>query len=200
MFERTDDIDRIADGLWRFGQVIGAASNSAAGEVGLSQLQLGILTLLARRDQGETVGFFARYFMISAATVSDSIRVMEAKGLVTKSRETHDARSVRITITAEGRESVTRSSTALERLRRIVAGWDERKRSEILPAIIALIDGLQKQGAIPADRMCVACRYFAINCDPETPEAAYYCRLIDAPLRAIDLRVDCPEFELQPQP
>lgn len=200
MFDFSDDICRIADGLWRFGQVIGATSNSVACELGLSQLQLEVLTLLTRRDQGETVSFFARHFMISAATVSDSIRVMETKGLVTKSRARHDARSVRIAITGKGRELVTRSAIALERLRRIVAGWDERQRSEVLPAVIALIDGLQKQGAIPTDRMCVACRYFAINCDSETPEAAYYCRLIDAPLRTIDLRVDCPDFESQPQP
>lgn len=199
MLELPDDVGRIADGLARLGQVLGAMSNSASGGIGLSQLQLAILTLLALRDQGETVSFFARRFMITRATVSDSARVLELKGFVAKSRDRHDARSIRMTITEQGREAVTRSEIASEKLRRIVAGWDERRRAEVLPAIMALIDGLQKEGVIPADRMCMACRYFAINCDPKTPQAPYYCRFIDAPLGALDLRIDCPDFEPQPQ-
>lgn len=193
------DIVRISDGLLRLVQVLGAITNASAGVQGLSQLQLEILTLLAGRGTAETVGFFARRFRISDATVSDSLRVLESKGLVTKLRGHDDRRAVYVAITDAGREMVMRANVWTEKLRRIVSGWDEHRRAQVLPAVIELIEGLQKEGMIPVDRMCAACRYFAINCDTDSGSAPFFCRFIDAPLRTLDLRVDCPDFESQPQ-
>lgn len=197
MSRHPDDVARIADGLLRVAQVIGSLNTASAGALGLSALQLQMLQLLAQRSGSETVGFFARRFMISAPTVSDSLRVLESRGLVSKSRDSADARVVNVAITPEGREAVAAAAASAEKLKLLVAGWDEGRRAEILPALIDLIDGLQREGMIPVDRMCVACRYFAINCDTEGGSAPYFCRFINAPLRALDLRVDCPDFEPQ---
>lgn len=197
MCSHPDDVERIADGLLRLAQVIGSLNTATAGAQGLSALQLQMLQLLAQRDGSETVGFFARRFMISAPTVSDSLRVLESRGLVSKNRDRADARVVHVAITAAGREAAAIAAASAEKLQRLVAGWDERRRAEILPALIDLIDGLQREGMIPVDRICVACRYFAINCDTEGGSAPYFCRFINAPLRALDLRVDCLDFKPQ---
>ncbi len=189
---------QIADGLIRVAQVLGATIQSAAGLNGLSQLQLGILEVLAKRSEGMPVSDLARRFMISAATVSDSLRVLDAKGYVTKSRGSTDGRSVTVKITESGREVGATAMIWVEKLRRIIGEWDETRRAHVLPALISLIDGMQKEGMIPLDRMCVACRYFAINCDPAADAAQYYCRFIGAPLADNDLRVDCPDFARQP--
>ncbi|HWO56632.1 MAG TPA: MarR family transcriptional regulator [bacterium] len=197
MSNQPDNVERIADGLMRLAQVIGSLNTATAVARGLSALQLQMLQLLAQRGGSETVGFFARRFLIKASTVSDSLRVLESRGLVSKRRDHADARVVHIAITPEGREAVAIAAASAEKLKRLVAGWDEGRRAVILPALIDLIDGLQREGAIPVDRMCVACRYFAINCDTDGGSAPYFCRFINAPLRALDLRVDCPDFEPQ---
>lgn len=185
----------MSDGLLRISQILGGALNALAGSRGLSALQLQILWLLERRDGTETVGNLARRFMISAATVSDSLRVMAEKGLITKSRQRRDSRTVDVAITALGREAVAAATALHERLNRIIAEWDETRRIDLRAALFALIAGLQSDSPTLHDRMCVTCRHFAINCDLNSDSAPYYCRSLSGPLRATDLRFDCPLYE-----
>jgi DNA-binding MarR family transcriptional regulator len=179
--------------------MLAATMSSAASTRGLSQLQLEILSLLASRKSGQRVGSVARYFMISAATVSDSLRVLETKRLITKTRDPDDARSKMVTITDAGQVAASGFSVVIEKVRQIVSDWDEDRRAEVLPAVIAVIDGLRDEGTVRDDRMCTSCRYFAINCDLESHSAPYFCRFFDLPLQVRDLRVDCPDFKPQIQ-
>ena len=193
--DRDDDISKIATGLMRVSQVLGSQAMAAAGFSGLSALQVQILNDLISRGGPLTVSHFARRSQISTATVSDSIRVLTEKGLVAKVRDRADARSVLISITEKGRETAVESSIWTERLRRLVAEWEQDRQGEVLSALITIIDAFQKEGEISTDRMCVACRYFAINCEMGESAAPHYCRFFNTPLRAIDIRIDCPEFE-----
>ncbi len=193
----SDLKSRIATGVFRLAQILAATVSSAAAIRGVSQLQMEILALLADRKSGERVGSIARRFMISAATISDSLRVLEAKGLITKTRDRDDARSVLITITDAGRQATSAYAASIEKVLGIASEWDESRCAEVLPAVIALIDGLQKEGAAPVDRICTTCRHFAINCDLESQSAPYFCRFLDIPLQVTDLRIDCPDFEPQ---
>lgn len=188
---------RFAEGLVRLGQILAASMSAAAVSRGLSQLQLEILSCMLTRESGEPVGFLAKRFMISSATISDSLRVLQAKGLITKTRHPDDARSVLVMITVAGREAATEAVTVIERVSRIVADWDESRRAEMHPAICELINRLQKATASPVDRMCLTCLHFAINCDLEGNSAPYFCRAFNIPLREIELRIECGEFESQ---
>jgi len=185
----------VGDALLRFSQIVGGAVNALAGSRGLSALQLQILWLLDRRDGTETVGNLARRFLISAPTVSDSLRVMAEKGLITKSRQGRDSRAVDVAITALGREAVAATAELHERLNRIISAWDENRRTEIQTALFALIRGLQSDSPSFHDRMCVTCRHFAINCDIDSASAPYYCRSLSTPLRATELRFDCSLYD-----
>ncbi len=191
----SEDARRIADVFLRLSEVLGSAATTAARSQGLSALQLQIISLLARRGTSEPISYFARRFMISTATVSDSIRVLEQNGLVTKTRQKGDSRTVHVAITEIGREAVTSSAIWVENLRNIVAGWDERRRAEVFPALLEIIDGPRIEGMVPVDRMCVACRYLAINCDVGESAAPHYCRILNIRMQTLDLRLDCPEFE-----
>lgn len=151
--------------------------------------------MLTGRDSGVSVGFISRRFMISPATVSDSLRVLAGKGLIAKSRHESDSRAVMVTITESGRAVADRCSHGTKKLLRIVEGWDESRRAEALSLVFELIAGLQEEGKDFVDRMCAACRHFAINCDIEGGPAPYYCRSFGVPLKTVELRVDCPEFE-----
>lgn len=190
-----EDIGQIVVGLRRLSQVVGGRTSSTAVALGLSKLQSEILMFLEGRDSGLPIVLFARRFMISPATVSDSIRVLASKGLVAKNRQKGDARSVLVTITESGRMVAVSCIEGTEKLQRIVAGWDEGRRAQALSLMLELIAELQENEIEFSDRMCTSCRHFAINCDLEGGSAPYYCRSIGIPLKSIDLRVDCPVFE-----
>jgi DNA-binding MarR family transcriptional regulator len=188
-----DEIERTARGFNRLSQLLGSRASASAQITGLSALQAQILAELNSRTDSLSVGFFARRFQVSDATVSDSIRVLAGKGLVAKTRGKVDARAVFLTITEKGREAATASSSWMEPLGKLIAEWDQRKREEVLFALITLIAALQ--GEHGTDRICFSCRHFAINCDSHVESSPYFCRFFDAPLGGIDLRIDCSEFD-----
>jgi DNA-binding MarR family transcriptional regulator len=193
--DRGDDISKVATGLMRVSQVLGSQATAAAGFSGLSALQVQVLNDLISRGGPLTVSHFARRFQISTATVSDSIRVLTEKGLVAKVRDRADARAMLVSITEKGRETAVKSSIWTERLKRLVAEWEQNRQDEVLSALTAIIVAFQKEGVVSTDRICVACRYFAINCEMGESAAPHYCRFFNTPLRATDIRIDCPEFE-----
>ncbi len=73
----------------------------------ISGRQLAILGHLAETEQC-TAGALARYLFINESSLSEHIRKLKQKGLITKVRSEQDNRVVTVTITVEGRELVDR--------------------------------------------------------------------------------------------
>lgn len=187
--------NRVIAGILRLGELLGSSLTSAGNLHRLSSLQLQILSYLSTLGQTSSVGSIAIRLQISAATASDSLRVLAVKGLITKSRRPDDARGVEIGLSGRGREVVAHSAVLQLKLRKIVAGWDRTRHAEVLPAVLALINGLQRDPEESVDRICLGCEFFAINCETDGQSAPYFCRHFQSPLHAVDLRVDCPEFK-----
>lgn len=195
MLNTQDTESRLVQGILRLAKVVEARTSSIAVAQGISPLQLGILSFLAGRYSGVPVSVLARRFMVTLATVSDSLRVLEEKELVTKSRHPDDARLVLIAITDVGSEVGKASAAMADTVRRIVSDWNGNRRAEVFPAIVELIDGLRREEAAPVDRVCAGCRHFAINCESSSQSAPYYCRFYATPLHAVEMQIDCPDFE-----
>jgi DNA-binding MarR family transcriptional regulator len=179
----------------RLGELLGSGVTTAAVSQRMSALQLQILLHLSTPGQTSSVGGIAKRFQVSDATASDSIRVLAAKGLVVKSRRPGDARGVEVGITERAREVVARIQIPSVKLMDVVAGWDQGRHAEVLPAVLELIDSLQRDGEGYVDRICPGCKFFAINCETDGQSAPYLCNHFQASLRTVDLRVDCAEFK-----
>src|SRR5262249_31176681 len=70
-----------------------------------------------------------------------------------------------------------------------VAELPAEHQSGLLESLLKLIYQLNQEDVITPQHMCLNCRFY------ERKPNTHYCHLVESPLKAGDLRVDCPEFE-----
>lgn len=190
---------KLALGLFRVGQALANARGQAAVENGVSPLQLQILIDLAQQAGGaRTAGVLAQRYGVSAPTLSDSLAVLTRRKLVSARASARDARQRELSLTAKGRTMAERALGELDQLVRVCGEMPRDERERALSTTVDLVRRFSELGWIRADRMCSTCRFFERERSPQST-APHWCRLIERPLAAADLRVDCPEHELHPE-
>jgi DNA-binding MarR family transcriptional regulator len=189
---------KLALGLFRVSQALANARGQSAADSGVSPLQLQILIDLAQQAGGaRTAGALARRYGISAPTLSDSLAVLTRRKLVSARASASDARQRELGLTAKGRKLADRALGDLDQLVRVCGEMPREERERALSTTVDLIRRFNELGWIRSDRMCSTCRFFERDRAPQST-APHWCRLIERPLAAADLRVDCPEHELHP--
>jgi DNA-binding MarR family transcriptional regulator len=190
--DRPDDLpgkvvaalDRLARGQRSRRQVVAAT-------YGITPLQADLLvTLSAGEPPAPVVGLLARELGVSQPTVTDSLRTLERKQLITRHRHTADARRVSAVLTPSGRRLVTKLAVGDQELIDAVAALDRSGQEALLGNALALIAGLVDSGFISVARTCLTCRF------RERDGAGHRCALLDMALGPADLRVNCPEHRL----
>ncbi|MEE4544976.1 MarR family transcriptional regulator [Streptomyces sp. V4-01] len=124
-----------------------AASDEAMSRHGVRVGQNVLLELLWEND-GLTPGAVARALGVATPTVVKSAARMEAGGLITKRRDEHDARLVRLYLTERGRavhEPVQQARRELEE--RVTATLTEQERVHLRSALGKMYEQLAGQGA-----------------------------------------------------
>ena len=187
------DVDlKLVAALERVGQALRVQMWDKAKQHGLSPIQLQLLLRLATDPQGRRrIGVLAAELDVTHPTVSDAVAVLRRKELVDRDAA---SRKASLSLSARG-QSVADD----------LADWDQRTRAQLadVPAadkqfmlglLLDLIAGLQRSGAISVARMCVTCRFFRRDAHPDSAQP-HHCALVDAPMGAGDLRVDCAEHE-----
>jgi MarR family transcriptional regulator, lower aerobic nicotinate degradation pathway regulator len=101
-----DTADELRDGLVQMSFAVIAVLNRVAAEQDLSLTQLRVLGIL--RDREPTMAELAMYLGLERSTVSGLIDRAVQRGLVRKSADTADGRSVRVSLTTEARRLETR--------------------------------------------------------------------------------------------
>jgi DNA-binding MarR family transcriptional regulator len=159
---------------------------------GLSPTQGQILTLL-HTDAAQRPTDLADALGISLPTVSASVKALVDKGLVAKHRTAEDGRAAVLVLSAAGRREADRASLWPDFLAETVQTLSPDEQEVFFKALVKMIHALQERGQIPVMRMCVNCRYFQAHAHRSRPK--HHCHLIDAPLDALQLRLDCPKQE-----
>jgi MarR family transcriptional regulator, lower aerobic nicotinate degradation pathway regulator len=106
MVAPVDAIDDLRDGLVQVSFAVIAILNRVAAEQDLSLTQLRVLGIL--RDREPTMAELATYLGLERSTVSGLIDRAVVRGLVRKTADSADGRSVRVSLTAEARPLETR--------------------------------------------------------------------------------------------
>lgn len=157
----------------------------------LSPIQIQILIFLRFHEAPmRKVSYLATEFNLTKATVSDTVRTLLQKGLVTKTADPADTRSFVLHLTETGRELAGRTARFAEAIRQPVAGLGEDEKQALLAGLISIIDHLSSSGVISLQRMCFSCSQYE-----GTAGGGHFCRLLERRLDAADLRLDCPEHE-----
>lgn len=197
--ESPADLDaRIVAALERLAQALHKALWDAAWQRDMSATQAQVLLyVLSQGREGVTLTDLTRRFDLKHSTLSDAVGALTRKGFLDRHPDPNDARAVRLRLSAKGRATARSLQTWAEQIRNQVADLAPNRKGLFLETLLDLIARLQRSGVITVARMCTTCLYFDPNRHPETPDAPHHCRLMNKPLRLVELRVECPDHQPQ---
>lgn len=193
--QHTDVGAKIVAALERLSHVFRSLLWNEAKAHGLSPIQIQFLVYLLHHESTLCrVSHLAREFLLTQPTVSDAVRSLEDKGLVTKEAWPDDRRISTLKLTPKGRQLAEHLSGWAEVVKPHVERLAPGEQQQLMLALMRLIASLQEAGIVSLTRMCLTCRFFEPNAvsGSTTP---YYCRLLEKPLSTTELRFDCPEQE-----
>ncbi|NHE59435.1 MarR family winged helix-turn-helix transcriptional regulator [Cyclobacterium plantarum] len=159
----------------------------------LSPIQMQLLIFISFHSMEKCkVGYLADEFNMTKATISDSVKVLLAKNLVSKETDPVDMRSYSLSLTTEGKKIAKKASLFASSMEPPIGNLSEEQQTIMLNGLLKLIYDLNKSGIITIQRMCFTCSNYQLK------EGVHYCKLLKSSLAENELRVDCPEHELLP--
>jgi DNA-binding MarR family transcriptional regulator len=184
---------RIAAGLHKIGLAMKQQTWQQASGEGLSATQGQILAVLVEAgpltgtELGERLG-------LTLPTISESVRVLVDKGFASKSPDPRHPRASLITPTRKGAALGARARSWPEFMAEAVTSLAPEEQRAFYSGVLKMIRTLQAQGLVPLSGMCVTCSHFRPHAHA-SKAAPHHCALVDAPLAAEQLRLDCPDHQ-----
>ena len=186
--------DKIVSGLERLSEVFKILLWEQAKRVGISPIQIQMLIFMAyHKTEFCNVSHLAREFNVTKPTISDAVRVLDKKGLVTKDYSSEDSRRYSLLLTPAGQKMVGETETFATPLKSELDNFESHKLEDFFGTLSALIYKLNSSGILQVQRTCFACKFYQRDKDSD------YCNLLKKTLHQTDIRLDCPEFEEKAQ-
>ncbi|WP_220338346.1 MarR family winged helix-turn-helix transcriptional regulator [Wenzhouxiangella sediminis] len=162
----------------------------------LTATQGQILSQLHTRGPAR-VGAIAEALGVAQPTATTAVGALVRKGLVEKRADPADARASLLHLTRAGRRKAQAFEGVPEALLAAVDELDESERAAFLRSLTKMIRSLQRQRAIPVQRMCATCVHFRPNVHDDA-DAPHHCAFVDAAFGDAKLRLDCGDHEALP--
>lgn len=179
---------KIVAGLERLGEVFRTLLWQHSRETGLSPIQLQVLLFLAFHEPAKCkVGYLASEFNLTKPTISDAVKVLAQKALLERVPDTADSRSHSLRLNEAGQQLVEQTGGFANSLLQLVKPLDQERKTLLYETLFTFIHRLHQQGLIAVQRMCKTCLHYQSN------GQTHYCGLLQIPLEADLLRLDCPE-------
>lgn len=160
---------------------------------GLSPIQTQILVyLLFHQQKFATINDLAARFSLTPATISEAVKTLEQKGLVTRASGQPDRRATWVSLTRQGNALAESLADWADLLNAQLAHFDPTEKIIVMRFLMRLIEALQQAGYIKVARMCITCRFFRPG---EEIGDSHYCTLLEKPLPEAALRLDCPDHQ-----
>jgi DNA-binding MarR family transcriptional regulator len=184
---------RIATGLHKIGLAMKQQAWQQANEEGMSPTQGQILAALVAHGQLSGTELSQR-LGVTLPTISDSVRVLVEKELVTKAADPRHPRATLVTLTKKGTGLGGRARSWPEFMADAVTSLTPEEQRAFFAGVVKMIRTLQETGLVPLSGMCVTCTHFRPNV--RVGIAPHHCAFVDVPLANEQLRLDCAEHEL----
>lgn len=152
-----------------------------------------ITLILYHSDEKRKVSYLAEEFNMTKATISDTIKTLEQKKLITKEYELQDTRSYIIYLTKKGKDIAYKTALFTKEIRSPIDKLHRDEKENMLLNLFDIIRHLNKSGVITIQRMCTTCSYY----QPSEKGQKHFCKLLNQNLHVTDLRIDCPEHEIK---
>lgn len=162
-------------------------------ENALSPIQVQVLIFLLHHSESmRKVSYLADEFNMTRATISDTVKSLELKELISKEPEQTDSRSYTIHLTDKGNALARQHALFTKKLHQPVDAMPETEKEQLMLSLFHIISHLNQSGVITIQRMCMTCAHY----QSRNGNAKHYCRLLNTPLKNTELRMDCPEHEV----
>ncbi len=182
---------RIVVALERISEAFRVLLWNESKENSLSPIQIQILIFVYFHSSEKCkVGYLADEFNMTKATISDSVKVLLAKDLVSKEIDPTDTRSYSLSLTTEGIKTAQKASFFASSIEQPLEKLTAEQKTIMLNGLLKLIYELNKSGVITIQRMCFTCSNYQVD------KGVHYCKLLKSQLAENELRVDCPEHQL----
>ncbi|MEP1094568.1 MAG: MarR family transcriptional regulator [Cyclobacteriaceae bacterium] len=189
--QKVDLNSRLVVGFERIAEVFRVLLWNHAKELGLSPIQIQLLIFLeSHAIELCTVSHLAREFNMTKPTISDAVKVLVHKELITKIVGSGDARSYSISLSREGRKILKQVKGFTSPLEKSVDHFDTTEKKALYQSMTKLIFQLHKDEIISVQRTCFACKFH------EKRDAGHYCHFIREDLKDHEIRLDCSDFVL----
>ncbi len=191
---QNEDLDlKIIAALERLGQTFRVLLLNEGKELSLSPIQLQVLIFLLFHDADKRkITYLAEEFNITKASLSDTIRSLEEKGLIRKTPVPEDSRSYIIDLTGNGKSIAQRASLFTDELKTPIHQLSADDKQNLLISLIRIIHHLQQAGVISIQRMCLTCAHYRKGHQGHS----HYCSLLNQGLAEKELRIDCAEHSI----
>lgn len=152
----------------------------------LQPIQVSALIYLSRCNRySDTPLAVTEYLGLTKGTVSQSLKALEAKGLIEKRQDPLDRRSVHLQLTAPAR-SLLEAVAPPQFLTTALAGMGERAQA-LEPLLTDLLRQIQRDEDVPGFGLCNTCRFH------QQRDGLPFCGLTQEPLRHSDAGLICRE-------
>ena len=190
--QERDVSSKIIAGLERISEAFKVLLWDKAKLLGLSPIQIQILIFIAyHKNEICNVSHLAKEFNITKPTISDAIKVLDKKGLITKEYSSSDSRSYSISLSETGTETIGQISDFANPLKKQLNTVDNPELESLFGTLSKLIYQLNTSGILSVQRTCYGCKFYSKESNRD------YCNLLNKELLNKDIRLDCPEFELR---
>lgn len=181
-------MDRLHDLLERIGHLLRAQERQAGAEEGLQPVHLHALRYLDSCNRySDHPAAVTEYLGLTKGTVSQTLSVLEQKGLVSRRDDTRDRRVVHLRPTAKGRRLLERAFPP-ELLRAAVSLLPD-SGARLEGELESLLVSLQRAHGARSFGVCATCRFLRREQDRFT------CGLTSEPLRVEETERICREHE-----
>ena len=156
---------------------------------GLQPIQIEALTYLTRCNRySDTPQAVTEYLGLTKGTVSQSLKVLEQKGLLRKQQDTEDKRITHLTVTAKGKKLIEQAFPA-KSLKTALAKTKFLEGPKLEETLRTLLHEMQQQHGRKTFAACHTCRF------NERHKQGYVCGLTKEPLSEREVELICREHE-----
>jgi DNA-binding MarR family transcriptional regulator len=179
----------VHDIIERLGNLVRADVRALCHAQGVRPVQFEALHYLSQCNRySDTPQAVTEFLGLTKGTVSQTLKVLEEKGLLVKRNDKGDKRVVHLKPTARGRrliEQVIPSHTVASGIENLSVS----EQQEMVEALQHLLRSIQKSNGLKTFASCHTCRF------NQKREGCYFCELTQEPLEDNDVTLLCREHQ-----
>lgn len=173
----------------RLSELIRLDSRQAGAAHGLQPVQLEVLHYLAMCNRySDTPMAVTEYLGQTKGTVSQTLKVLEKKELLTKQADNDDKRIFHLKLSAKGKRLINKTIPT-DMFVNACEALSDKKQAEIESALKHLLSTLLQVNNMKTFGVCNSCRYNSKR------DKGYFCNLVQQPLTDKDVVLICKEHE-----